>query len=210
MKNIALFLLVLTLTVSQATVRTVNIIGLTFTPDTLNALAGDTIRWINTDIRLHTTTSGTNGTPNGIWNSGNLSQNDSFQFSLTTTGNFPYYCNFHYLMGMNGLIIVSSNNIDELKATGTNALAPRNYPNPFQNTITLNYEITRPGKVTIKIFDALGKPVKNLVNRRMAIGNYSVNWNGTNHNNEPVQNGLYFYRINFNGTNYTGKILKTN
>lgn len=209
MKNTILFLLILTFSISLATVRTVNIVGFTFAPETLNALAGDTVRWINTDTRIHTTTSGTNGVQNGIWNSGNMAQGDSFKFIFTNQGNYPYYCIPHFAMGMTGLIIVSSSEIKELNTATKPMLAAGNYPNPFQSNIRINYEITRPGKVTIKIYDALGKPVKNLVNRQTAIGNYAVNWDGTNQTNEEVQNGLYFYRINFNGTNYTGKILKT-
>ncbi|MBS4015638.1 MAG: T9SS type A sorting domain-containing protein [Candidatus Latescibacteria bacterium] len=79
----------------------------------------------------------------------------------------------------------------------------------FHQYVTFNYEINAPGKIQIKIYDALGKEVKTLTSKDSPVGTHYVIWDGTGSSNEAVQNGLYFYRINFNGINYTGKILKT-
>lgn len=205
---VVLFLMFLTTTISLATTRTVNMQYPSFVPETTHAFVGDTVRWINTDIRLHTTTSGINGTPNGIWNSGTMNPGDTFRFRFTSSGNYPYYCAFHYLMGMTGVIIVNIVDIKEIDALATPIVVAQNYPNPFNNKITINFELKTAGKVDVKIFDALGQLIKTLISKSFSAGIYSIYWDGTNFNGEQVQGGLFFYRINLNGTNYMGKILR--
>lgn len=210
MKNILLlFSLVLTFSISLAAVRTVNIVGLNFVPETLSAYIGDTIRWINADSRIHTTTSGANGVSNGIWNSGNMAQNDSFRFVFNSLGNYPYFCIPHYAMGMTGLIMVNASDIKEVNLPAKPMLSVQVFPNPFHGYTIIDYQIAVLSKVEMRIFDAVGKPIKTLVRGILPAGWYRVSWDGTYDNNQPVQNGLYFYRINFNGVNYTGKILET-
>jgi len=211
MKKYSILLLILLFSsLSFGTTYTVIMPNNLFSPDTLMVSTGDTVLWINTDIRLHTTTSGVNGTPNGLWDSGTMNPNDSFSFIFASAGNYPYYCTFHYLMGMNGLVIVNSVDIKETSRQLKPAFTIKNYPNPFVNNLTFNFELKNSGKVAIKIFDALGQPIKNIVVSAMTDGIHSIVWDGTDFNGKPVQNGLYFYRMNLNGNNYTGKILRTN
>jgi plastocyanin len=211
MKILSIFLLFcLSFPIAFGAIHSVTMPGNLFSPDTLQISVKDTVRWINTDIRLHTTTSGVNGTPNGLWNSGTMNSGDSFSFIFASAGNFPYYCTFHYLMGMNGLIIVNTVDVKETSRTLKPAVIIKNYPNPFINNLTFNFELKDAGKVIIKIFDALGQPVKNIVVSSMTAGIHSIVWDGTDFIGKPVQNGLYFFRMNLNGANYTGKILRAN
>ncbi|MBW2306098.1 MAG: hypothetical protein JRG73_04110 [Deltaproteobacteria bacterium] len=69
---------------------------------------GDTVRWTNEGSLLHTTTSGTSGAFNGIWDSGTMSQGDTFSFRFNQVGTFPYFCRFHVLAGMTGTVTVQS------------------------------------------------------------------------------------------------------
>ena len=68
--------------------------GLKFTPANVTIQAGDTVQWVwrRND---HSTTSGTPGVPDGIWDSG--VQNTGFVFNHTfpAAGTFPYYCSVH-------------------------------------------------------------------------------------------------------------------
>jgi len=211
MKSLSVFLFVLiSASFIFGTTYNVTMPGNLFSPETVRISVNDTVRWVNTDIRLHTTTSGVNGTPNGLWDSGTMNPNDSFSFIFASAGNYPYYCTFHYLMGMNGLVIVNSVDIKETSRSLKPAITIKNYPNPFINNLTFNFELKSAGKAAIKIFDALGHPIKNIVVSSMTAGIHSIIWDGMDFNNKPVQNGLYFYRMNLNGNNYTGKILRTN
>ncbi|HUK36630.1 MAG TPA: cupredoxin domain-containing protein, partial [Vicinamibacterales bacterium] len=52
-----------------------------------------TVVWQNNDTVAHTSTSNTNG-----WNSGTLQPGQSFGFTFTSPGTFPYHCTIHQNM----------------------------------------------------------------------------------------------------------------
>ncbi len=83
----------------------------------------------------------------------------------------------------------------------------QNFPNPFNPTTKINYELPQSSKVVIKIFDALGKEVRLLVNKDLSAGKYQVEWNGMDNNFRSVATGVYFYQLNVNGTSQTKKML---
>jgi len=75
-----------------------------FSPGSLTIPVGTTVTWRHTGSMVHTVTSGTRGNPSGLFNSGDMNNGDTFQFTFSSTGTFPYYCTYHN--GMNGTIIV--------------------------------------------------------------------------------------------------------
>ncbi len=70
----------------------VAISGFAFSPESLEVQVGDTVRWTNNDGTTHTVTS-TDG--NDVFNSGNLSNGETFEFTFTEVGDFDYFCFFH-------------------------------------------------------------------------------------------------------------------
>jgi photosystem II stability/assembly factor-like uncharacterized protein len=67
----------------------------------------------------------------------------------------------------------------------------QNYPNPFNPTTTIKYALPQSVKVSIKIYDILGRLVKTLVNNEFKdAGYYDVTFDGSN-----FASGVYFYRI---------------
>ena len=97
-------------------------------------------------------------------------------------------------------------------ANNTNQLPTKynlkqNFPNPFNPTTKINYELPQSSKVVLKIFDALGKEVRLLVNKDLSAGKYQVEWNGMDNNFRSVATGVYFYQLNVNGTFQTKKML---
>lgn len=84
----------------------VSMVSNTFSPATITINEGDTIRWTNNDVRVHTSTSGTNGTPDGKWNSGDVAIGATYLRVFNAAGTFPYYCTYHFVMGMTGTITV--------------------------------------------------------------------------------------------------------
>jgi plastocyanin len=66
-----------------------------FSPSSVTVHPGDTVRWTWASGMFHSSTSGTPGAPNGIWDSGVLSTYASFSQTFNTSGNFPYYCVVH-------------------------------------------------------------------------------------------------------------------
>ena len=56
----------------------------------------------------------------------------------------------------------------------------QNYPNPFNPKTIINYFVAKTGFVTLKIYDVLGREIETLVNAEKSIGNYKVEFDGSN------------------------------
>src|SRR4029434_10514075 len=68
--------------------------GLVFTPSSITIHPGDQVRWTWSSSG-HSTTSGSPGMPNGIWDSGIRNQGATFTRTFNSAGTFPYYCTPH-------------------------------------------------------------------------------------------------------------------
>ncbi|RKZ09945.1 hypothetical protein DRQ50_14765, partial [bacterium] len=75
----------------------------------------------------------------------------------------------------------------------------QNYPNPFNPSTVIEYSLTREGPVTLTVIDAAGRRVRTLVQGRMAAGEYSVVWDGTDEAGRRVASGVYVYRLRGGG-----------
>ena len=93
---------------AQAAEVGVSASGVDFSPSSIVVEVGDTVKWTNTG-GIHTSTSGEEA-PNqdGIWHSEELNLGQSFSFTFTEEGVFPYFCQFHYLFGMKGTVTVQA------------------------------------------------------------------------------------------------------
>ena len=74
--------------------------------------------------------------------------------------------------------------------TPNNYMLFQNYPNPFNPNTKIKFSIAEYSDVTLSIYNALGKLVKRLVNKRLPAGNYETNWNAENYST-----GVYFYTL---------------
>ncbi|MCB9068054.1 MAG: T9SS type A sorting domain-containing protein [Calditrichae bacterium] len=70
-----------------------------------------------------------------------------------------------------------------------------NFPNPFNPSTTIRYELFKPANVLLIIFDLLGNEIKTLVQSRQNAGEYNWVWDGTNGENMPVSSGVYIYQL---------------
>jgi len=66
----------------------------------------------------------------------------------------------------------------------------QNFPNPFNPSTIISYQIQTQSKVILKVFDALGREVATLVNSLEQPGYKSVNFNANN-----LESGVYYYRL---------------
>jgi hypothetical protein len=66
----------------------------------------------------------------------------------------------------------------------------QNYPNPFNPATTIKFSIPQSSKVTLKIYDVLGREVSTLVNDVRNAGNHEVNFDASN-----LASGMYIYSI---------------
>ncbi len=66
-----------------------------------------------------------------------------------------------------------------------------NYPNPFNPTTTLSYEIETASDVSLTIYNLNGKQVAELVNEHQNAGSYTIRWDAS-----VLPSGVYFAALN--------------
>ncbi|HMS64895.1 MAG TPA: T9SS type A sorting domain-containing protein [Ignavibacteria bacterium] len=84
--------------------------------------------------------------------------------------------------------LVSVENQNSLSPDGFVLL--QNYPNPFNPSTNLEFGISNPGFVSLKVYNSLGMEVATLVNEVKRAGSYKVKFDGSN-----LSSGIYFYTI---------------
>ncbi|MFZ4620367.1 MAG: FG-GAP-like repeat-containing protein [Bacteroidota bacterium] len=76
-------------------------------------------------------------------------------------------------------------------------LLNQNYPNPFNPSTTINFVLPLTKKVSIRIYDMLGKEITTLTNNEeFAKGSHTVTWNGRDLNGKAVASGAYIAKMN--------------
>ncbi len=78
-----------------------------FAPVVTNINVNDQVIW-NWAGSDHSSTSGTNGTASGLWNSTVLAVNSKYTNTFSAAGIYSYYCSVHYTLGMTGAVIVAA------------------------------------------------------------------------------------------------------
>lgn len=76
----------------------------------------------------------------------------------------------------------------------------QNFPNPFNPSTNIKYEIPSTGHVALRVFDMLGREVAALVNEQKQPGTYTVEWDASG-----MASGVYLYRLHAGGLVETKK-----
>ncbi|RLC48486.1 MAG: hypothetical protein DRI23_10370, partial [Candidatus Cloacimonadota bacterium] len=82
-----------------------------------------------------------------------------------------------------------------------------NFPNPFNPTTTISYNIPLESKVSLEIYNIKRQHVKQLVSGSQPEGYYEVVWNGKDDAGKQVSSGIYYYRISACGKTLNKKML---
>lgn len=83
----------------------------------------------------------------------------------------------------------------------------QNYPNPFNGSTKVFFHLDASAKITLSVWDVLGRRVKTLYEGYHAAGEHSVVWHGTDKNGAPVPSGIYLVRMTGNGFSQTRKVV---
>jgi hypothetical protein len=95
---------------------------------------------------------------------------------------------------------------DEIGLPGEFALHP-NFPNPFNPSTKIAYDLARDSNVKLEIFDLIGRNVKTLVNGKQIAGRHMATWNATDNYGQPVSAGVYLYRLHTANKVFTQKMI---
>jgi len=99
--------------------------------------------------------------------------------------------------------VVGIDDEDLISSQPFNFMLLQNFPNPFNPTTTIAYELPELGDVQLLIYDVRGRLVNTLKRGYQSAGNYQVHWGGINDVGTPVSTGVYFCRLQ------TGKFSQT-
>lgn len=77
-----------------------------------------------------------------------------------------------------------------------------NYPNPFNPSTTISFELQIASLANLTVYNAKGELVKNLVNGVQTAGKHNVNFDGSG-----LNSGVYFYKLDADGKCQIGKML---
>lgn len=70
-----------------------------------------------------------------------------------------------------------------------------NYPNPFNPTTTIAFNLATGTDVHLAVYDVSGRLVRRLVNGDVTAGRYAILWDGSDDEGRSVGSGVYFYRL---------------
>ena len=88
---------------------------------------------------------------------------------------------------INPTLVGTGNNVSELPKEFK---LYENYPNPFNPTTTIKYDIANNSFVKLVVYDLSGKEIETLVSNNLQAGSYEATWSGSNYSS-----GVYFARI---------------
>ncbi len=84
----------------------------------------------------------------------------------------------------------------------------QNYPNPFNLETTIRYALPEDRKVTLKVYNVLGREIKVLLDEFIHSGFHQVVWDGRDSSGRTVPCGVYFLKFDAGDYSVTKKLLK--
>ncbi len=82
-------------------------------------------------------------------------------------------------------------------------------PNPMRTHAKIAFRMSTPGDVTLDLFDATGRRVRNLVSGTLTAGAHEIEWDGRDDGGASLPQGVYFYRLRMGGVEESSRIVRT-
>ncbi|MCF7792648.1 MAG: T9SS type A sorting domain-containing protein [Candidatus Cloacimonetes bacterium] len=82
-----------------------------------------------------------------------------------------------------------------------------NYPNPFNPTTTISFNLVSEKFVELDIYNTKGQLVRNLIKQNLPAGNQQIIWQGKNNFGQAVGSGVYYYKIRIENIEKNKKML---
>jgi hypothetical protein len=99
-------------------------------------------------------------------------------------------------------VVVKNTGSDDDSVPEFNNVLSANFPNPFNPTTTISYQLAEKGNVSIEIYNTKGQLVETLVDGEKTSGQHKAVWNA-----ETQSSGIYFYKITSNQFSETKKMV---
>ena len=139
------------------------------------------------------------------------------QFSTYTDTDIEFDTHYYYrvaayagyLTGWSNVVsvILESASISDVGQIPTSFAMHQNFPNPFNPTTIVRYDLPEDGLVNIIVYDMMGRIVRTLVNDYQSSVYKTVQWDATNDFGNPVSAGVYLYQIHADSYTQTMKMI---
>ena len=110
-------------------------------------------------------------------------------------GTTPPTTRFQYVVTLTGIVKNNNNVPSEFKLYS-------NYPNPFNPTTKIKFDIAKASNTKLVVYDILGNEVTRIIDQKLNPGSYSLDFKGEN-----LSSGVYFYRLVTDSFTDTKKML---
>jgi hypothetical protein len=123
---------------------------------------------------------------------------------------FPKYVDLTYTIIENGwtywvldtTIAIIPTGIEQVETLPLAFGMEQNYPNPFNTVTTINWQLAKSSKVTLKVLDIVGRTVATLVDEQRPQGKYETQFNAA-----TLPKGIYFYQLRAGEFMHTRKMI---
>jgi hypothetical protein len=79
-------------------------------------------------------------------------------------------------------------------------------PNPFRGQTTVEFALPKQTRVTVAVYDMMGRKVATLVNGPRRAGTHRVRWNGESDGGQSLASGVYLMRLRADGQSQTRRV----
>ena len=83
----------------------------------------------------------------------------------------------------------------------------QSYPNPFNPSTTIEFDVATPESISLVVYDLTGKEVFTLASGYHMPGKYSMVWNAVDNNGDQVSSGMYIYQLRTSESVITKKLV---
>lgn len=140
----------------------------------------------------HPVTDSQHGSPSGMI-AFNVPDNDNWYAFINNDNSSK---NYQHVTGYFSLYISPTVDVKDNPVLSNSAISNLLvYPNPFNTLSSMRFKLNLASNLNISIYNSQGSLVKTLFSGQKTTGDYELIWDGTDNNNKPASDGLYFYRI---------------
>lgn len=190
---IMLVVILITSDIIAQTTHDVTVANFSFTPSQLTIKVGDIVRWTNSG-GLHNVVADDNSFTSGAASTSNW----VYEHTFNAPGSNPYYCSVHGGpggVGMSGVITVqAATDVDDKVLTNTDYKLFQNFPNPFNPSTIITFQVFVQSSVSLIVYDIIGNQVATLLNEEKPAGKYTVNFDASN-TGKLLSSGIYYYKM---------------
>jgi hypothetical protein len=84
---------------------------------------------------------------------------------------------------------------DESEILPMSIMLYQNYPNPFNPQTNIKFELNKLEEVSIKVYNVLGKEIKQLLQENLPSGEHNIQWDGKGNEGSTLPSGIYFIQM---------------